>query len=223
MAETFRLRVCFRKTGRLRHLSHLETMRACERAARRAGLPYAVTQGFTPRMRISFGPALPVGTAGEREYFDLLLTRYVPGDEARAMLAGAIAGELAPSACGYVDARERSLAASLTIAEYVVFVEGGNPPEEVERSLERLHEVGTFAVEHKGKQKVFDLAEALPKKPEVGVDGDRVTVRMTVRIGERGSLRPELFVGAAAGDAERIVVTRTDLMWEDEGVWRRPL
>jgi len=223
VAETFRLRVCFGKTGRLRHLSHLETMRACERAARRAGLPYAVTQGFTPRMRISFGPALPVGTAGEHEYFDLLLTRYMPAEEARTQLAGAIAEELAPIACGYVDARESSLAASLTIAEYLVFIEGGIPPEEVEHSLDRLHEVGAFTVEHKGKKKVFDLAEALPKKPEVGVDRDSVSVRMTVRIGERGSLRPELFVRAAACDATRIVVTRTDLMCEDEGVWRRPL
>ena len=38
----------FRKSGRLRFLSHLELARALERSVRRAGLPYAVTQGSAP-------------------------------------------------------------------------------------------------------------------------------------------------------------------------------
>lgn len=223
MADTFRLRVCFRKVGRLRYLSHLETMRACERAARRAGLPYAVTQGFTPRMRIAFGPALPVGTAGEREYFDLLLVRYVPATEVLEALGSAIAGDLAPIACRYVDSREPSLASALTIAVYDIVVEGGIPLEELERSLEETLRAGTFTVEHKGKQKVFDLTEALPKKPEVAVDGDRAIVRVTIRMGEHGSLRPEMLVARAVPEATRITVSRADLLVDEQGAWRRPL
>ena len=41
----FRLRVTYAETGRLVMLSHLEIARALERAVRRAGLPYAVSQG----------------------------------------------------------------------------------------------------------------------------------------------------------------------------------
>ena len=63
----FRLRVTFCKQGRLALLSHLEVARALERAVRRAGLPYAVSQGFSPHMRIAFGAALPVGVGGTRE------------------------------------------------------------------------------------------------------------------------------------------------------------
>lgn len=55
----FRLRVTFRETGRLAMLSHLELARALERAVRRAQLPFAVSQGFSPHMRIAFGAALP--------------------------------------------------------------------------------------------------------------------------------------------------------------------
>ena len=60
----FRLRVTFRETGRLALLSHLEVARALERSVRRAGLPYAVSQGFSPHMRIAFGAALMYDASG---------------------------------------------------------------------------------------------------------------------------------------------------------------
>lgn len=223
VSEGFRLRVCHRKSGRLRHLSHLEVVRACERAARRAALPYAVSQGFTPRMRIAFGPALPVGTAGEREYFDLLLTRYVPASEVCATLAAVTVEDLAPVGCAYVAAREPSLAAALTIATYELELEGGIPPEELQDSLRAAIGIGTIGIEHKGKQKVYDLTEALPKEPTVTSDGNRTLVTLTVRMGEHGSLRPEALMRGVLGRDVRIASTRTDLLIEDEGVWRRPL
>ena len=59
--RVFRLRVTYRKAGRLSMLSHLEVTHALERAVRRSGLPFALTQGFSPHMKLSFGSALPVG------------------------------------------------------------------------------------------------------------------------------------------------------------------
>ena len=82
----FRLRVTFRESGRLSMLSHLELARALERAVRRAQLPFAVSQGFSPHMRIAFGAALPVGVGGTAEIFDLFLTDYVPAPRALAAL-----------------------------------------------------------------------------------------------------------------------------------------
>lgn len=223
VGENFHLRVEFKKTGRLRYLSHLEVARACERAARRAGLPYAVSAGFTPRMRIAFGPALPVGTAGEHEYYDLVLKRFVPPAEVYRALAAATVAELAPIRCAYVSGRERSLAAALTVALYEVTLEGGIPHKELERSLAALVKVGTLSVEHKGKLKVFDLADALPKEPEVASYGGSPVIRIAVRMSDRGSLRPEVLVAAALGRQVRTTVTRTDLLIEGEGVLRRPL
>ena len=59
--QLFKLRVRYVKEGRLRYLAHLEVLRTVERIVRRAGLPYAVTQGFSPHMRAGFSSALPVG------------------------------------------------------------------------------------------------------------------------------------------------------------------
>lgn len=174
-------------------------------------------------MRVSFGPALPVGTAGEREYLDLVLTRYLAPEDAHGALTSVTAEEIAPVTCAYVSPGEPSLASALTIAVYDVYVEGGISPEELERSLGALMDAGTLHIEHKGKPKVFDLATALPKEPKVESEGESVLVRMTVRMGEHGSLRPEVLVSAAAGRDARLEVNRTDLLIEDEGVWRRPL
>lgn len=59
----FRLRVRYGKRDRLKYLGHLEVIHTIERIVRRAGLPYAVTQGFSPHMRVGFSSALPVGSA----------------------------------------------------------------------------------------------------------------------------------------------------------------
>ncbi len=229
MADTtFRLRVRYGKTGRLRFLSHLEVVHGLERAARRAGLPYAVTKGFSPHMKISFGPALPVGTAGLGEYLDVWLRSYVASEDALALLVGASADGLAPEAVRYVPDREASLGAILTIAKYDVVLEGGPAlPEGLRSSFAAIIAEGVLAVEHKGKQKIFELASTLPKEPVVSTDGGRTTVGLTVRIGERGSLRPEALVTAAltreALDGRIASVTRTELLVEEDGSWRAPL
>lgn len=70
-AKSLRIRVRFSKTGRLRHLSHLELITAMQRALRRAGVPVEYSKGFHPAPKISFCPPLNVGVSGLREFFDM--------------------------------------------------------------------------------------------------------------------------------------------------------
>ncbi len=228
MAEGFRLRVRYGKTGRLRHLSHLEVIRACERSVRRAGLPYSVTQGFSPKIKAAFGPALPVGTAGEREYYDVWLTSYVPARTVLERLAGASPAGLAPQAVSYAGGREPSLSAALTVARYRVLVASpATWPEEFGKVLAGVVGSGTLAVEHKGKTKVFDLARSLPEEPRVGSEDGFLVVEITTRIGQEGSLRPEALVHEALSSSPKpgslIAVTRTDLLVEAGKEWLRPM
>jgi len=41
------------------------------RGLRRASVPFDFSKGFHPSPKVSFGPPLSVGVAGEREYFDM--------------------------------------------------------------------------------------------------------------------------------------------------------
>jgi radical SAM family uncharacterized protein/radical SAM-linked protein len=69
--QHIRVRVQYSKTGILRHLSHLELAGAIIKALRRAKVSFDFSKGFHPTPRVSFGPPLSVGVAGEKEYFDM--------------------------------------------------------------------------------------------------------------------------------------------------------
>ncbi len=68
-----RLRVRFSKIGKIRFIGHRDVARVTERAVRRVGLPVAYSEGFSPRMRMSFGLALPTGYESDGEYVELPL------------------------------------------------------------------------------------------------------------------------------------------------------
>lgn len=213
---TFRLRVTYGKTGRLRFLSHLEVVRACERSVRRAGLAYAVTQGFNPHMKVAFGPALPVGTGGLAESYDVWLTRFLGPAEALSRLRGATPDDLAPREARYVPDKEPSISGALTLAEYEVVLQGpGVGPGVVRAGLEAIEAEGSLQIEHKGKTKVYDLAIALPEETAVRESPGGVTVRVTTRMGPEGSLRPEALMSEAlrraSVDGEVTQVTRISL------------
>jgi radical SAM-linked protein len=173
-------------------------------------------------MKVAFGPALPVGTAGLAESYDLWLRSFVPPALTLEVLRGASPEGLMPVGASYVAEGEPSLAAAMVLATYEVTVSG--PDMGPGRLAEALHDVvasGSLEIEHKGKRKVYDLAACLPEGVRVAEDGDRAVVDLTVRMGAQGSLRPEVLVreglrrahleGAVAG------VTRIGLRPEQGG------
>jgi radical SAM family uncharacterized protein/radical SAM-linked protein len=72
-----RYRLVFGKLGDARFFGHLEIVHAFHRAARRAGVPVAHSQGFHPMPRFSFGPPVPLGTESLAEPAEIRLTEYM--------------------------------------------------------------------------------------------------------------------------------------------------
>ena len=68
-----RIRFRFVKLGKIRFTSQRDVARMWERALRRAELPLAYTEGFSPRPQLSFGLALPTGCESLAEYLDVVL------------------------------------------------------------------------------------------------------------------------------------------------------
>lgn len=85
-----RLRLQYAKRGRLRFSSHRDFQRALERAVRRAQVPIAFSQGFSPHPRISYANSAPTGTASEAEYVELAVTAPCDPEKVRAALDEAL-------------------------------------------------------------------------------------------------------------------------------------
>jgi len=68
-----KVRLRYAKRGKLRFTSHRDVTRAFERAVRRAGLPVAYSQGYSPHPKISWVGAAPTGVASEAEYAEIQL------------------------------------------------------------------------------------------------------------------------------------------------------
>jgi len=72
-----RLRFAFSKTGDLRFIGHLDMQNLLVRAARRAALPMAYTQGFNPQPKLSLACPLPLFQEGLRELADIELVEHL--------------------------------------------------------------------------------------------------------------------------------------------------
>lgn len=69
-----RLRIRFTKLGKIRFLGHRDLARCWERSIRRAQLPMAYSEGFSPRPKMHYGLALPTGAESLAEYMDIDLS-----------------------------------------------------------------------------------------------------------------------------------------------------
>ncbi|MGD2063405.1 MAG: TIGR03960 family B12-binding radical SAM protein [Nitrospirota bacterium] len=117
---SFRYRLRFAKTDAARHLSHLEMSTALQRAMVRAALPLRYSQGFNPRPRLVFGPALPVGSAGIAEYLDVELLEPILAEDVVQRLRRSLPSGLAVSAARRIPAAAPGLGETLRRATYEV-------------------------------------------------------------------------------------------------------
>ncbi|HEY8471433.1 MAG TPA: TIGR03936 family radical SAM-associated protein [Natronosporangium sp.] len=114
-----RIRIRYAKRGPMRFTSHRDFARAFERALRRARVPIAYSQGFTPHPKISYASAAPTGVASEAEYLEIGLQ--APVDPA------ALARDL-----------DAVLSPGLDVLEAVVAPEGTSLPDRLEASRWRI-------------------------------------------------------------------------------------
>ncbi|MDR0890544.1 MAG: TIGR03960 family B12-binding radical SAM protein [Endomicrobium sp.] len=72
-----RYQLCFSKIGPIKFISHLDQVTLLRRLARMSGLPIAFTGGFSPKVKSSYGPPLPLGYESCSEYMDIYLTKKI--------------------------------------------------------------------------------------------------------------------------------------------------
>jgi radical SAM family uncharacterized protein/radical SAM-linked protein len=130
----FRHRVTFEKRGDARLLSHRNTMDVLERAIRAAGLPARYSEGFNPHMKLSMGPALPLGLESRHEVFDV--EGIAPfGSEAARKINEKLPPGIAVLEVRELSAGEPALSKAVKSARYAVRLDS---PEHMARAAEAL-------------------------------------------------------------------------------------
>ena len=172
-----RLRIAYRKVGAVRYISHLDLMRTWERALRRAELPLAYTQGFSPHARLALGAALPVGMSGERELLDTWMRPAVAPVEVAKRLGPVLPEGLEVVAVEEIDHREPSLQSQITSATYEIeFAPADIDAEELRWRVTGLlsaHEL-EWEEQRGSKTRNYDL-RPLVRDLEVVEEGERRT------------------------------------------------
>ena len=144
-----RLRVEYSAGPELKFLANLDMMHLMERALRRAGIPYHLSEGFNPHIRLSMGTVLPVGVWGKHEYFDLDLEEMDQQD----FISGI--NEVLPAAltitdCQQIEDNAPSLMKIINAAEYTFVISAGN---DLQALINGILNQDSLLVQSRGKNK----------------------------------------------------------------------
>jgi radical SAM-linked protein len=192
-----RLRVTFARGEEMKYITHLDLMRFWERALRRAGLPVAYSEGFTPHPQISLAAPLPVGTTSDAELMDVFLTERIIPREFLARAAAQLPAGIAVVAAEEVGLALPSVQADVRFAEYEVTLVGADPGDAA-RKIENFLGAATVPWEHRRLEEVrsYDIRALVETIDIVSSDADELRLRMRLRSDSSGSGRPEQVVAA---------------------------
>ena len=201
-----RIRIRFSKTGDLRLISHRDLVRVWERLFRRASLKLAMSEGFHPKVKMSFPSALGLGIAGLNEVMEVELAELLDAPVLRQRLE-----PLCPPGLQILEITampEGSRKPALVSTTYEVAV----PVDQYEATDEAIQEVMSqeeLLIQREGRKEpinvLADLAQ-LALLPEQGV------LRIQINASRTASVRPQEvlnIVGLGESEAHGRYLTRT--------------
>jgi radical SAM-linked protein len=108
----------YSKSGPMRFVGHLDMLQTWERVLRRARVPLAFSQGFSPRPVLSLAAPLPVGLSSSAEYLELETSEEVP--DLAELVAIALPQGMEASGAAIVPPGVKALMGLVRYGDYVV-------------------------------------------------------------------------------------------------------
>lgn len=202
-----RIRITFQKLGALRYTGHLDLHKLWERAARRAELPLAYSQGFHPQPKMNIAAALPLGFSSRCEVLDMRLEHDIQLDGLVEKLQGTLPTGIQVTSVESVDERTPTLQTQVVSAEYEVSLAEAGFGSEVKRKIESV--LAAESIVRIRREKEYDLRpliEALDL-----LDG-KILMKLAAREGATG--RPEEVLDMLGIAFEDTRIERTRLIFQ---------
>jgi radical SAM-linked protein len=222
-----RVRFRFGKIGKVRFTSHRDVARVWERTLRRAGLPVASTEGFSPRPKVHFGLALSTGHESLGEYLDVDLREPVDLEPLPDLLTPLLPPGLYVEQASVIERPALSLQEAVTSCTWRIGVSGADPAA-VDDGVAALLAATTIPVvrERKGRTVSDDLRPAITDLHVSGPVPDGVVLSAELATQPRGVRPSELIDALAAftgGPLSEGRVCRTHQWIVLDGARREPL
>lgn len=188
-----RLRIKFSRGEELKFLSHLDLMRLWERALRRARIPLAYSQGYTPHPQLSLAAPLAVGVTSEAELMDVYLSRWVTPQFFEARVKEQLPRGIDLLEVWLIGLKVPSLQSQVKFAEYRVEIETDKSTDEIRQSLESLLKMDKLPWQHMRDTgpRHYDLRALIQDLWLIGHRDSLCVLGMRLRCDEQGSGRPE--------------------------------
>jgi len=145
-----RMRIEYQVGPDHRFMANLDMMHVVERALRRAEIPYHLSEGFNPHIRLSMGTVLPVGIWGEKEYFDLDMDE-LDRDDFIARMNQALPPGIRINSCRVISAATPALMKSINVSRYAFRFDRGQVG--LEAIIEAIMRQTAIVVPSRGKNK----------------------------------------------------------------------
>ncbi len=208
-----RVRVKYSKLGRLAYISHLDLIRSIERTIRRSKIEAAMTEGFNPRIKLSFSPALGVGILSEAEYFDIYFHQMVETAQILSRL-----NENAPEGLKFLSATQLTgdipqIGKSVKAAEYEIEFEAkGIDLARVKATLDSLLSKNELAFVKRGLERRVLTKEAVIRS-DLNESFDNVyKLRLLLSLANPNEIGPDIFISLLFAELnlekERIIDVR---------------
>lgn len=150
-----RIRVKFTKENDMKYISHLDLMRLLMRAIRRANIPIAMTQGFSPHPKLSLSHALAVGISSQAEYADLELYPPIKLDELTQALNQVLPYGIKILQAVFINHNAKSLTSIINRLLYKIEIKDEEISQKIDEFLTK--EEVLFSREVNGKKKEINI------------------------------------------------------------------
>lgn len=181
-----KLKLTYAKKGPAKYVGHLDWMRILERALRRTNLPIKYSEGYNPRMKIEYGPPLPVGVEGLEEVLIIEIDGWIKPNTILPQLDDKFPEGIEIIKVEIANPKATSLDSSSEASEYTFELEE-NETADLKNRLEKLLAQTEIIIDKKSKKGVKKV-NIRPLLFSASLSGN--TLSAALQTTNHGTLRP---------------------------------
>lgn len=210
-----RLRIKFKKVGKLQYVSHLDLVRTMHKTLVRSRLPLWYTEGFNPKPKMTFAAPLSIGTESVCEFLDVTLTESPSPEEMMKVLNANMTDEMQVIEAYYPETKFTDLA----WLSYTVKIKTENASRDLAEACDSLLNSEKIEIlkNTKSGEKMVDIRPFIRNASAV-LDGDFIRISACLSADPATFLNPEYLIKALRDKLG--VLNSPDLTKEEYSIMR---